>query len=260
MEFPYYIWIGPLKVHPHIFFETLAYSLGFQLWRIRQKKLAHTEGDSLIDSNQKMWLLAAVILGAALGAKLLAWIETPWDPATGQWILPGKTIAGGLLGGWAAIEFTKYKLKIKQRTGDNYVMPLCIGIALGRIGCFLTGLDDHTYGMATNLPWAVNFGDGILRHPTQLYESGFLMLLAIGIYLLQKMIPHLQNGSYFQIFMAAYCLFRVGIETLKPSLKFYAGLSAIQAACVAGCGIALWNLFDLNKKRLESTPISEQGI
>lgn len=260
MEFPYFIWLGPLKIHSHVFFEVLAYSLGFQLWRIRQKKLSQTETDAQLDANQKMWLLVAVILGAALGAKILAWFETPWNPVTGQWILPGKTIAGGLLGGWAAIEFTKYKLKIIQRTGDIYVMPLCIGISLGRIGCFLTGLDDHTYGLASDLPWAVDFGDSILRHPTQLYEAGFLLLLASGIYGLQKGIPHLQKGSGFQVFMAAYCLFRVGIENLKPILKLYAGLSAIQLACMLGCFIALWNLYHLNQDQMQHHHIPEQGI
>jgi len=39
-------------------------------------------------------------------------------------------------------------------------VPLAVGIAVGRIGCFLTGLDDHTYGLPTTLPWAVDFGDG----------------------------------------------------------------------------------------------------
>ena len=36
---------------------------------------------------------------------------------------------------------------------------------------------DNTYGTPTSLPWAINFGDGIPRHPTQLYEVAFLLLL-----------------------------------------------------------------------------------
>ncbi|MEZ0369957.1 MAG: prolipoprotein diacylglyceryl transferase, partial [Candidatus Sericytochromatia bacterium] len=127
------------------------------------------------------------------------------------------------------------------RTGDAYVLPLCVGIALGRIGCFLTGLDDHTYGLATTLPWGVDFGDGLLRHPTQLYEAAFMLLLAP----LGARLARLRPGAGFQAFMAGYCAFRLGIEWLKPTLKIYAGLSAIQWACLLGLGVALYNLSGL---------------
>ena len=71
----------------------------------------------------------------------------------------------------------KRYIGLRTSTGDLYAIPLALGIAIGRIGCFLTGLSDNTYGTATNLPWAINFGDGIPRHPTQLYEIAFLLAL-----------------------------------------------------------------------------------
>ncbi len=43
---------------------------------------------------------------------------------------------------------------IRSRTGDLFAVPLCVGIAIGRIGCFLAGLADDTYGKPTSLPWA----------------------------------------------------------------------------------------------------------
>ena len=58
------------------------------------------------------------------------------------------------------------------------VFPLLLGMALGRVGCHLAGLTDGTYGTATTLPWALDLGDGVARHPTNLYEIGFLLLLA----------------------------------------------------------------------------------
>ena len=51
------------------------------------------------------------------------------------------------------------------------MLPLAIGIAVGRLGCFFAGLPDYTYGSPAALPWAVDLGDGIGRHPVQLYES-----------------------------------------------------------------------------------------
>jgi len=47
-----------------------------------------------------------------------------------------------------------------------------VGVAVGRIGLlFSQGIDDFTYGTPTALPWAHDFGDGVPRHPVQLYES-----------------------------------------------------------------------------------------
>jgi phosphatidylglycerol:prolipoprotein diacylglycerol transferase len=89
----------------------------------------------------------------------------------------GKTIVGALIFGLISVELMKRYIGVRQSTGDLYAIPLALGIAIGRIGCFLTGLSDNTYGIPTTLPWAINFGDGIPRHPTQLYEIIFLMLL-----------------------------------------------------------------------------------
>jgi phosphatidylglycerol---prolipoprotein diacylglyceryl transferase len=62
------------------------------------------------------------------------------------------------------------------------VAPLALGIAVGRWGCIFAGLPDCTFGVATTLPWGVDFGDAIRRHPVQLYES-FAMLGFLGVFL-----------------------------------------------------------------------------
>jgi len=73
----------------------------------------------------------------------------------------GKTIVGALIFGLLTVEFVKRYIGLNQSTGDLYAIPLSLGIAIGRIGCFLTGLSDNTYGIPTSLPWGINFGDGI---------------------------------------------------------------------------------------------------
>jgi phosphatidylglycerol---prolipoprotein diacylglyceryl transferase len=143
----------------------------------------------------------------------------------------GKTVVGGLLGGWLAVEVAKHLQGIRSRTGDLFALPLCLGIAVGRIGCFLAGLADDTYGKPTSLPWGVNFGDGLPRHPTQLYEIIFLLLLATFLSSRQAR-PH-ANGSIFRTFLAAYLTFRLAIDFLKPQ-PLIAGMNLIQWACVAG--------------------------
>jgi prolipoprotein diacylglyceryltransferase len=131
---------------------------------------------------QTAWVVLGAIFGSLIGAKVLAWVESfpvYWEHRHDWHILiGGKTIVGALLGGWVGVTLTKRRLGIGYPTGDVYVFPLILGMCIGRGGCFLAGLDDHTYGIATSLPWGVNFGDGISRHPTQLYEIVFLLVVA----------------------------------------------------------------------------------
>ena len=113
-------------------------------------------------------------------------------------------------------------------------------MCIGRVGCFLTGLADHTCGVHTSLPWGVDFGDGA-RHPAQLYEIAFL--LALGVALLARLRYTAFNGELFRLFMLAYLSFRFFVEFIKPGDKPLAGLSAIQVASLAGsawCAIALY--------------------
>ena len=148
-------------------------------------------------------------------------------------MLGGKTIVGAIVGGTAAVEWAKRRLGITSRTGDLFALPLALGIAVGRVGCFLTGLQDHTFGMLTSLPWGVDFGDGP-RHPTQLYEIAFLVVLA-GILLWFERRPH-RAGRLFQLFLASYMAFRLAVDFVKPEVRLPGGLSSLQWACVLTLG------------------------
>ncbi len=230
MTFPVYIPIGSLKIHPHLIFETAAYAIAFRIYLVMRKRA----GDALDDGN-RWWIIAAATMGAMVGSKLLYWCEYPaltlahWrEPA---YLMSGKTIVGALIGGLFAVELAKQILGIKRRTGDLFAVPLCLGIAIGRIGCFLTGLEDHTAGIATSLPWGVNFGDGISRHPTQLYEA--LFALALGGCLWRRMQFPSVPGDIFKSFMVAYFAFRLACDFLKPEVLVLLGLSSIQLACMA---------------------------
>lgn len=84
----------------------------------------------------------------------------------------------------------------------------------------------------------VDFGDGIPRHPAQLYEIAFLLLLGVlvvkarqGKLALYKGAP---EGALFQTFMAGYLLFRLVIDFIKPTLHPYLGLNNVQVACLLG--------------------------
>jgi len=105
-----------------------------------------------------------------------------------------------------------------------------LGIAIGRIGCFLSGVEDESYGIATRLPWGVDFGDGIARHPTQLYEIIFLSVLGAILWISSRLATTV--GDRFRLFMAGYLGFRLLVEFIKPGARV-GGLSAIQWVCLA---------------------------
>ena len=232
MTFPVYIPVGPWRIHPHVVFELLAYAVGFVVY-LRERRL---HGDA-IDGGSRWTVISAAIVGAAIGSRALYWIEIPagsiarWTDVT--YLLGGKTVVGAVLGGLIAVEITKRWAGITQRTGDLFVLPLCIGMAIGRIGCFLTGLEDHTYGTPSSLPWAVDFGDGIRRHPTQIYEIVALVALAIALHRLRTR-RSLPPGRLFQVFMVAYLTLRLAVDAIKPDPAFALGLSVIQWATLAG--------------------------
>jgi phosphatidylglycerol---prolipoprotein diacylglyceryl transferase len=236
MTFPVIFHPFGLPLHAHLLFESLAYTGGFQLFLLLRRREKHEP----ILFELVAWILVGATFGALFGSKVLAWLEQPAvylrfpDPAR---LLSGKTIVGGLLGGWAGVEIAKKVLGVRHRTGDAYAYPLILAIAVGRVGCFLTGLADQTHGVATNLPWGVDFGDGIARHPTQLYEIAWLIVLAGVIAFVPK-----RDGLRFRAFLGGYLGFRFIVEFIKPSPKGYTHLSAIQWACAVGVALCVWQL------------------
>ncbi|MEM8873808.1 MAG: prolipoprotein diacylglyceryl transferase family protein [Planctomycetota bacterium] len=243
MSFPVYIPLPIVgEVHPHLLSEVLAYSLGFQLYLLLKRR----GGGPALSVEQSLWLLAGAILGAAVGAKMLNFAE--WRTLEG---LLGKTVVGGILGGWAGVEIIKKFQHIPGSTGGLVTLPLCVGIALGRVGCFLTGLDDRTFGVATTLPWGIDFGDGITRHPTQLYDIAVVTVIAIVLSALLPRNRRPTDGALdFRLFIIGYLGWRFVAEFIKPTERVYVGLSAIQWACALGVAIALWNILRPRRSRL----------
>jgi len=118
--------------------------------------------------------LAALVFGAGVGAVLVGTANLWLSQQAGI----GRSVEGGLAGAIAAVELYKRSAGISARTGARFALPLAVGVAVGRIGCFLSGIEDFTYGTPTSLPWGHDFGDGVLRHPVQLYESAAMAAFA----------------------------------------------------------------------------------
>ncbi|MEO7795577.1 MAG: prolipoprotein diacylglyceryl transferase family protein, partial [Thermoanaerobaculia bacterium] len=165
-----------------------------------------------------------------LGARLLALLECPADLWSGDGFpferLAGKSIVGAIAGGWLAVEGAKRLGGIESRTGDLLAIPLAAAIAIGRIGCLLTGAVDHTFGAPTTLPFAFDFGDGVRRLPMPLFESAFLVALVIVLARWRARQP--AQGDLFRGFVAAYFAWRLVVDFWKHADCRWFGLSMIQ--------------------------------
>lgn len=231
---------------PHVVLELAAYAIGARLyWAARDP------AQGAMPFADRLAILAGAICGAALGSKLLyvaqyasALVNQPWT----AW-LSGKTIAGGLLGGWAGVELAKRAVGWKASTGDRFVVPFVVALVIGRLGCQLSGAWDLTYGTPTDLPWGWDYGDGVPRHPVAGYEA--LALIAFLVWHRARPATG-RPGERFRVFVATYLALRVLLEFLKPPFgpaigdvivaDRHAGLTAIQWVCLAGFAVCIASL------------------
>ncbi len=156
--------------------------------------------------------IAVLVFGAGVGALVLGTANLWLSEESGV----ARSIEGAIAGGILAVELYKRSAHITARTGARFALPLAVGVAVGRIGCYLAGLDDFTFGTPTTLPWGHDFGDGILRHPVQLYESAAMAAFAV-VYVMRVRRNDrfvIENGFYLAV--GYYGLQRFLWEFIKP--------------------------------------------
>lgn len=217
-------------INIHLALEYFAFFIAFRyyVW------LRCFSNDSISNLNRLSIILGAIV-GAFVGSRLMGYLENPMIIMNTSHIiqlLNTKSIMGGLFGGLLGVEAAKKIIREKQSSGDLFTFPIIIGIFIGRLGCFLTGIKEFTYGKETDFFMGMDLGDGLMRHPTSFYEMIFLIFLFI---ILKRIACYTkdESGLLFKIFMISYFGFRFFIEFLKPNTFFVMGLSSIQWLCIA---------------------------
>lgn len=227
IEIPFELVLFDVNVNIHLVLEYLAFFIAFRYYVFLRRKSADS-----ISSNNRLSIIIGAVFGALLFSRLFAFLENPPLHYEQGWLLllNNKTIMGGLFGGLLGVELSKKIIGEKHSSGDLFTLPIILGVIIGRIGCFLSGIKEFTYGKQTDIFLGMDLGDGLSRHPSALYEVFFLILL---FFLIKKLRNRkLPNGSYFKIFMVSYFTFRFGIEFLKPNDYLVLGLSSIQYLCL----------------------------
>lgn len=227
MNIPFEPIVFGVKLNIHLILEYLAFFIGYRYYAYLKK--SHTDP---ISSLNRLSIILGATIGALLGSRIMGILENPANILAHSFIhlINVKTIMGGLFGGLLGVEIAKKVIGEKNSSGDLFTLPIILGIFIGRIGCFLTGVNEFTYGQETTSFLGMDLGDGLLRHPLALYELVFLTILFIIIKKNRQ--KKYTSGTLFIWFMLAYFGFRFCIEFLKPNTFFVFGLSSIQILCL----------------------------
>jgi prolipoprotein diacylglyceryltransferase len=212
----------------HLLFDTLAWATGMMAgvalyrWRLRE---ATASVARVADAGYFACLAGGAIAGAYLSGSLTFWAQGVFALA--------HSIAGALVGAIIGVEMYKLARGIRMSTGIVFVGPFAAGLAVGRWGCLFAGLPDQTYGTPTLLPWALDLGDSIGRHPVQVYESltmaGFFAVFASG---LRARAPWAMRYGFYWLAIV-YGAQRFVWEFQKPYPGLVGPLNHFHLMCVA---------------------------
>jgi phosphatidylglycerol:prolipoprotein diacylglycerol transferase len=188
---------------------------------------------------ENLWTLALIVMAAGIMGGRVSWALQPSllsETVTHPWRMievwqPGLALVGGLL--FATVAGVWYARRVRLPilpTADLVAPGFGLGIAIGRVGCFLTGLHP---GRPTSLPWGIEYL-GAVRHPIPLYESVVgLALLAAGVALLRRRLPPgavaVSVGMGYLAARSLLDLLRAPVGVPGADPRFVRGLTLTQA-------------------------------
>jgi phosphatidylglycerol:prolipoprotein diacylglycerol transferase len=157
----------------------------------------------------------AALTGAFVGAKIVYFFAEGYQHigAPDFWLqlATGKTILGGLLGGFIAVEVTKQIVGYRGITGDWFAIITPVGIILGRLGCLFHGC---CQGIQCNRSWyTLEDQNGIARWPSVPVEMLFNVIAVIAFVVFRK--RNILPGQLFHIYLISYGAFRFLHEFIR---------------------------------------------
>jgi phosphatidylglycerol:prolipoprotein diacylglycerol transferase len=191
-----------------------------------------------------IWLVA--LLGAVGGslalevpADVLGWTAgVDGSPIVSR--LGGRTVLGGLLGGWLAVEAVKPALGVRVATGDGFAAPLAVALAFGRLGCLSVGCCAGRL-----LP-----GGG--RWPVQAVEALFHGAAAVVLVLLHRRGAF--PGRLLAGYVVAYAVVRFALEAVRANPVVLGGLTYYQVLTFPLLGMGLVTLWRRRDSTAPSPP------
>ena len=213
---PVLLELGPLEIRYYGVFFALGLFLAYSLARhmVTKKNFSLETLDKL-----SVYLVIGLIVGARFGH--IIFYELDYYLANPLQII--KVWEGGLASHGAAIgliiTYTLFLWRNKKVKlwdyADIMVVVATIPVSLIRLGNFF---NSELVGRVTDAPWGVIFTrvDELTRHPSQLYEFGYgMVLFAILFPLWLKRYKTAQPGFFVGLFFVLYFAMRFTVEFFK---------------------------------------------
>ncbi len=208
--------LGPLEVHWYGLTYVAAFLGGWWLASLRAGR-----PDSVLTREQLGDLLFYLALGVILGGRFGFVIFYHFDRFLSDplWLFRiwegGMAFHGGLIGVLVAMLLFARRHELRFFQVADFVAPLVpIGLGLGRLGNFING---ELWGRPTEVAWGMVFpaaGDGLARHPSQLYQFALegVLLLVVLWWFSAKPRPRMAVSG---LFLAGYGVVRFFVEFFR---------------------------------------------
>jgi prolipoprotein diacylglyceryltransferase len=237
--FPILYQNGPIILYTHDFFTVVGLLAGLLLY-YRELHRRNLFGNTIF------WISIAALVGGGIGARLsVIWEHPAYYSAIADVPLSyyvahsGKSIIGGVVGGWIAITLTKRALHYTVSTGDCYAAAIPLAMAIGRVGCFLSELP---FGKPTSLPWGISISQEAASHvtncpycsgkmhPSMLYEIAFHLVAFVLIVRYRH--RFVVQGDLLKAYLLAAAVFRFLVEFVRANPEMVGGWTGAQVALV----------------------------
>lgn len=241
--FPVY-WYGILYLAAFV----LAAFLLPRLQHLRRLRLTKGEWSDVLT-----WAIVGVLVGGRVGYVLFYrlgdFLQNPLvllDVRSG-----GMASHGGFIGVALALLWVLRARPWSEKLAiaDIAVVPVALGLALGRLGNFI---NQELYGTVTTLPWGMHFpGAEGLRHPTQLYAIAKDLFIAGACFAyLRATLERFVAGRALALFLLLYGVLRFLVEIVRDQtgVAMYGPFSEGQLLTVPVFLAGAWLLWRLRPK------------
>lgn len=240
--------LGPLTLRSYGLMMALGFAAGIALSLLLSRREGRSD-EVVLDLS--VWIMVGAIAGARLFYVLVmpeSYVAHPLE-IFAVW-QGGLVYYGGLIGaGFTAYFWLRKHRQPVWAVADCLAPGLALGQMFGRLGCFFNGC---CYGRVDAAHGVIFPGteDSLPHLPTQLYEAGFVLLLAVFLFWFKARRAY--AGQIFWLYVALYCVGRFFIEFLRGDAErgvlLSKALSPGQWISLVGLLVAIAFHFHLKKK------------
>ena len=226
-------WLPPIDTHSA--FVALGIAAGVCVFLLERKRRN-------IRDYRLIHVIAGALLGAAIMARLGTWAQH-LDPSQNlnvveQLARGNASILSALVGAWLGVHVAKKLVKYEARTGDLFAPAVAMAMAVGRIACLLTERPGTptggSWGIVLDADAAAYTGApaGVPLHPSFVYEIIFQAAMFAVLWFWVRHKP-IAAGETLTIYIAAYWVFRFGVEFVRGNDVAWMGLTRPQLFLLA---------------------------